>query len=91
MKRVITSLFSALFVFALEAQNEPKKVYNEDVNPIEQIDQALVKAKQAGKPFSEMMKPIVSRYANSGEINFKVEDPPSLKLRRDKSDWLAEP
>ena len=24
--------------------------------------------------FSEMMKPIVSRYANSGEINFKVED-----------------
>ena len=24
--------------------------------------------------FSEMMKPIISRYANSGELNFKVED-----------------
>ena len=28
----------------------------------------IAKAKQAGKTFSEMMKPIVSRYANSGEI-----------------------
>ena len=26
------------------------------------------------KTFSEMMKPITSRYANSGELNFKVED-----------------
>ena len=34
----------------------------------------IAKAKTAGKTFSEMMKPIVSRYANSGEINFKVED-----------------
>ena len=34
----------------------------------------IAKAKKAGKTFSEMMKPIVSRYANSGEINFKVED-----------------
>jgi len=34
----------------------------------------IAKAKAAGKTFSEMMKPIVSRYANSGEINFKVED-----------------
>ena len=34
----------------------------------------IAKAKQAGKTFSEMMKPIVSRYANSGEINFKVEN-----------------
>lgn len=32
------------------------------------------KAKAAGKTFSEMMKPIVSRYANSGELNFRVED-----------------
>ncbi|MBR1921152.1 MAG: phosphomannomutase/phosphoglucomutase, partial [Kiritimatiellae bacterium] len=24
--------------------------------------------------FSEMMRPIMSRYANSGELNFKVED-----------------
>jgi phosphomannomutase len=34
----------------------------------------IAKAKRAGKTFSEMMKPIVSRYANSGEINFKVDD-----------------
>ena len=34
----------------------------------------IAKAKAEGKTFSEMMKPIVSRYANSGEINFKVED-----------------
>ena len=34
----------------------------------------VAKAKQAGKTFSEMMKPIVSRYANSGEINFKVDN-----------------
>ncbi len=34
----------------------------------------IAKAKQAGKTFSEMMKPIVTRYANSGEINFKVEN-----------------
>lgn len=31
-------------------------------------------AKAQGMTFSEMMHPIVSRYANSGEINFKVED-----------------
>ena len=34
----------------------------------------IAKAKAAGKTFSEMMKPIISRYANSGELNFKVED-----------------
>ena len=34
----------------------------------------VAKAKKGGKSFSEMMRPIVSRYANSGEINFKVED-----------------
>ena len=34
----------------------------------------IAKAKAEGRTFSEMMKPIVSRYANSGEINFKVED-----------------
>lgn len=32
------------------------------------------KAKAAGKTFSQMMYPIVSRYANSGELNFQVED-----------------
>ena len=33
------------------------------------------RAADGGKgTFSEMMRPIVSRYANSGELNFKVED-----------------
>ena len=41
----------------------------------------IAKAKQAGKTFSEMMNPIVSRYANSGEINFKVEDKESAIAR----------
>lgn len=34
----------------------------------------IAKAKADGRTFSEMMKPIVSRYANSGELNFKVAD-----------------
>ena len=34
----------------------------------------VAKAKAAGKTFSEMMKPISGVYANSGELNFKVED-----------------
>ena len=34
----------------------------------------IAKAKAEGRTFSEMMEPIVSRYANSGEINFKVDD-----------------
>ena len=31
-------------------------------------------AKRRSETFSEMMRPIVSRYANSGELNFKVDD-----------------
>ena len=34
----------------------------------------IAKAKTGGMTFSEMMHPIVSRYENSGEINFRVED-----------------
>ena len=49
MKRTIISIFSVLLAFAAEAQNGQKKVYNEDINPIEQIDQTLAKAKQEGK------------------------------------------
>lgn len=33
----------------IQAQKSLKKVYNETVNPIEQIDQAIVKAKTEGK------------------------------------------
>ena len=49
MKRTIIALFSFLLAFAVEAQTELKKVYNEDINPNEQIDQALVKAKAESK------------------------------------------
>jgi phosphomannomutase len=31
-------------------------------------------AKRAGMTFSEMMRPVTGRYANSGELNFKVAD-----------------
>ena len=34
----------------------------------------VAKAKSEGKTFSEMMKPISGVYANSGEMNFKVDD-----------------
>ena len=34
----------------------------------------IAKAKAEGKTFSEMMRPISGVYANSGEMNFKVDD-----------------
>ena len=34
----------------------------------------VARAKARGMSFSAMMRPIVSRYANSGEMNFRVED-----------------
>ena len=34
----------------------------------------IATAKASGMTFSEMMRPIASRYANSGEMNFKVDD-----------------
>jgi thioredoxin-related protein len=48
-RAIVISLFTALFALAINAQTAVKKVYNEDINPIEQIDQALVKAKSEGK------------------------------------------
>ena len=35
---------------------------------------AVAEAKSNGETFSAMMRPIVSRYANSGELNFRVEE-----------------
>ena len=48
-KKLILSLLAVLFALSLNAQSGLKKVYNEDINPIEQIDQAVVKAKSKGK------------------------------------------
>ena len=48
MKKAVFTLFAVLFVLTTNAQGL-KKVYNEDINPIEQIDQAVVKAQSEGK------------------------------------------
>ena len=48
MKKAVFTLFAVLFVLTTNAQGL-KKVYNEDINPIEQIDQAVAKAKSEGK------------------------------------------
>ncbi len=49
MKRTIIAFFAILFTVAVNAQTGLKKVYNEDIDPIEQIDQAVAKAKSEGK------------------------------------------
>ena len=41
----------------------------------------VAKAKAEGQTFSQMMSPITARYANSGELNFKVDDKDSAILR----------
>ena len=48
-KTIAISLLGLFFALTLNAQTALKKVYNEDINPIEQIDQALVKARSEGK------------------------------------------
>ena len=52
--KLILSFLGLCLALALNAQTlrpkaEQKKVYNEDINPIEQIDQAIVKSKSEGK------------------------------------------
>ena len=55
MKKIltITLVAMALFYVTANAQTEattaPKKVYNEQINPLEQIDQAILQAKAEGK------------------------------------------
>ena len=49
MKRVLIAFCTILMVALVVAQTAPKKVYDEDINPLEQIDQALCKAKAGGK------------------------------------------
>ena len=48
-KRITLVLLALLMAITIEAQTSLKKVYIEDINPIEQIDKALVKAKSEGK------------------------------------------
>ena len=49
MRKIMILLLVAMFASTVNAQTALKKVYNEDINPLEQIDQALVKAKADGK------------------------------------------
>ena len=53
MKKILTIvvLAVALFATAVNAQEQtaPKKVYNEEINPLEQIDQAIAQAQTEGK------------------------------------------
>lgn len=48
-KRLILSMAVMLLALTVSAQAALKKVYNEDVNPIGQIDEAVAKAKSEGK------------------------------------------
>lgn len=49
MKKLIISLFAVFAALTADAQTALKNVYNEDINPIEQIEQAVTKAKSDGK------------------------------------------
>ena len=53
MKKVLSIVVLAVAMFAMTAnaqeQTELKKVYNEDINPLEQIDQAVLQAQAEGK------------------------------------------
>jgi len=49
MRKSIITLIAVLVALLANAQTGLKKVYNEDINPLEQIDRAIVKAKSEGK------------------------------------------
>ena len=50
MKKILTIIISlALSMISADAQSALKKIYNEEIDQLEQIDQALVKAKAEGK------------------------------------------
>ena len=50
MKKFLTiTLFSLLLSLITNAQTELKRVYNEEINPLEQIDEAIAQAKSDGK------------------------------------------
>ncbi|MBR0024903.1 MAG: thioredoxin family protein [Muribaculaceae bacterium] len=47
MKKILT--FAILAVLALGTNAQLKKVYNDDINPMEQIDKAIAQANEQGK------------------------------------------
>ena len=48
-RNLLVGAFALLLTVSLHAQTGLKHVYNEDINPLEQIDQALLKANAEGK------------------------------------------
>ena len=48
-KSVLFGLIALFISLSVQAQTALKKVYNENINPLEQIDQAALKAKASGK------------------------------------------
>jgi thioredoxin-related protein len=48
-RKAVLALLAVQFALTVNAQTALKKVYDEDVNPIEQINQAVAKAKSEGK------------------------------------------
>jgi len=48
-KRIVFILFAVCIMSTMQAQNALKKVYDEQINPMTQIDAALVQAKEKGK------------------------------------------
>lgn len=49
MKKSILLLCALCLTLVIHAQTAPKKVYDEDINPLTQIDEALAKARRSGK------------------------------------------
>ncbi len=48
-KKLIMATFVAFLALSCQAQTALKRVYNETINPLEQIDEAVRQAKNAGK------------------------------------------
>ena len=49
MKKIVLLLMAVCVTWTINAQTGAKRVYDEEINPLEQIDQAIVKAKESGK------------------------------------------
>lgn len=50
MKKILLSfMLAAVFTLTAEAQSNLKKIYDESIDPMEQIDKAVLKAKTQGK------------------------------------------
>jgi hypothetical protein len=89
MKRKMLFGFMALIIsLSVQAQTTLKKVYNEDINPLEQIDQAVVKAKAIIRSYSYMtltdyaVATGQSKSAASRDLKQIVADPDSGIMTR---------